>query len=176
MHAVFGLIDRLARALQSLATVMLICIVAINTANVIGRYVLSMPIGWAEEMMLYLLIGAVFLSFVRITHQAAHVRMDMLVRALPSRFRVTMETVADMVTMFVCLTAVYAGAPIVMKFVEFDQRSDSSNIPLAIPQGVLPFGFACAALVLAVGIVERIRHRNAATYEHALTENQRPIP
>ena len=87
-----------------------------------------------------------------------------------------METVADMVTMFVCLTAVYAGAPIVMKFVEFDQRSDSSNIPLAIPQGVLPFGFACAALVLAVGIVERIRNRNTASYEHALTENQRPIP
>ncbi|MFN0302730.1 MAG: TRAP transporter small permease [Burkholderiales bacterium] len=176
MYALNGLIDKLARALQWLATLMLICIVAINTANVIGRYVFSTPIGWAEEIMLYLLIGAVFLTFVRITHQAAHVRMDMLVRALPSRFRVAMETVADMVTMFVCLTAVYAGAPIVMKFVEFDQRSDSSNIPLAIPQGVLPLGFACAALVLAVGIVERIRHRNTASSENALTGNQRPTP
>ncbi|MFM9885081.1 MAG: TRAP transporter small permease [Burkholderiales bacterium] len=171
MHALDGWIDKLARALQVLATVMLICIVAINTANVIGRYVFSMPIGWAEEIMLYLLIGAVFLTFVRITHQAAHVRMDMLVRALPSRFRVAMETVADTVTMLVCLTAVYAGTPIVIKFVEFDQRSDSSNIPLAIPQGVMPLGFACAALVLAVGIVARIRDRNGAS-----SESHRPTP
>ncbi len=148
--------------MQVLATVMLICIVAINTFNVIGRYVFSAPIGWAEEVMLYLLIGAVFLTFVRITHQAAHVRMDILLRALPSRFRIAVETAADVITMLVCLTAVYAGAPIVMKFVEFDQRSDSSHIPLAIPQGLLPFGFACAALVIAVGIAARIRNRHAA--------------
>ncbi len=155
--------------MQVLATVMLICIVAINAFNVIGRYVFSAPIGWAEEVMLYLLIGAVFLTFVRITHQAAHVRMDILLRALPSRFRIAVETAADAITMLVCLTAVYAGAPIVMKFVEFDQRSDSSHIPLAIPQGLLPFGFACAALVIAVGIAARIRNRHAA-------ESTRPHP
>jgi C4-dicarboxylate transporter, DctQ subunit len=155
------LIDRLTRGTQFLATFLLVCIVAINTANVVGRYVFSAPIGWAEEVMLYCLIGAVFLTFVRITQDAAHVRMDMLVRALPRRFRIAMETAVDAVTMLVCLTAVYAGAPIVMKLIEFDQRSDSSHIPLALPQGVIPFGFACAALVLAANIAARIRHGDA---------------
>ena len=161
VQALLAWIDRLARAAQALATVLLICIVAINTANVVGRYVFSAPIGWAEEVMLYFLIGAVFLTFVRITQDAAHVRMDMLVRAMPRRFQLAIETAVDAITMLVCLTAVYAGAPIVMKLIEFDQRSDSSHIPMAIPQGVLPLGFACAALVLAAGIVARIRRGDA---------------
>lgn len=160
------LIDRLTNVTQFLATLLLVCIVAINTANVIGRYVFSAPIGWAEEVMLYFLIGAVFLTFVKITRDAAHVRMDMLVRSMPRRFRIAMETAVDAITMLVCLTAVYAGAPIVMKLIEFDQRSDSSHIPMALPQGVIPFGFACAALVLAVGIAARIRRGETSESQH----------
>ncbi|MSQ21644.1 MAG: TRAP transporter small permease [Betaproteobacteria bacterium] len=157
-----SLITRLTRSTQFLATLLLVCIVAINTANVIGRYVFSSPIGWAEEVMLYFLIGAVFLTFVRITRDAAHVRMDMLVRAMPRRFQIALETAVDAITLSVCLTAAYAGAPIVMKLIEFDQRSDSSHIPMALPQGVIPFGFSCAALVLAVGIAARIRRGDAS--------------
>ena len=39
----------------------------INIANVIGRYVFSAPIFWAEEVLVFMVIWAVFLSAISIT-------------------------------------------------------------------------------------------------------------
>ena len=48
--------------LRVAAGAMLIASVGINFANIIGRYVFSVSITWAEEAMLFLTIGSVFLA------------------------------------------------------------------------------------------------------------------
>ena len=44
------------------AGLLLIASVTINFANIIGRYFLSVSLPWAEEAMLFLMIGCVFLG------------------------------------------------------------------------------------------------------------------
>jgi len=127
---------------------MLIAIVAINAANVVGRYLFSAPIAWAEEVMLYLMFGAVFLCNPAVTWDGAHIRMDVVARALPSGIRRALEAIADVVSFAVAALLVYATAPIVLQLFEFDQRSDAANVPMALPQGTIPLGFALAALAL----------------------------
>ena len=39
----------------------------INIANVVGRYLFSFPIFWAEEVLVFMVVWAVFLSAVAIT-------------------------------------------------------------------------------------------------------------
>ena len=52
----------LIAALRFAAGAMLAASVAINFANIIGRYFLSVSLSWAEEAMLFLMIGCVFLG------------------------------------------------------------------------------------------------------------------
>jgi TRAP-type C4-dicarboxylate transport system permease small subunit len=140
--------DKIAHALRAIAAALLVAIVAIDAANVAGRYLLSAPISWAEEIMLFLMIGAVFLALAPVTWDGAHVRMDVLVRALPERARWMAEKLADLVSLAVTGILVYASLPIVLKLIEFDQRSHAAEVPMALPQGAVPLGFALAVIVL----------------------------
>ena len=58
---------------------LLLVAIAINIANVIGRYVFSRPVDWAEEALIYIIVWAVFISLGSITYQGLHLRMDLLV-------------------------------------------------------------------------------------------------
>src|SRR5580692_4426614 len=57
---------RLVRALVAvigvLSGVLLVASVALNFANVVGRYFFNASIPWAEEAMLFLMVGCVFLG------------------------------------------------------------------------------------------------------------------
>lgn len=142
--------ERIAATAQFAAAAMLALIAAINIVNVVGRYAFARPIETAEELMLFLLIAAVFLSFAKVTHDGAHIRMDMLQRALPPVAGRALEIVSDLVTIAVALTLVVVGTPLVLKLMEYGQRSEALGIPMAIPQSVVPIGFALSALLLVL--------------------------
>ncbi|MBI4294525.1 MAG: TRAP transporter small permease [Betaproteobacteria bacterium] len=127
---------------------MLLGIVGINGANVFGRYILDSPLSWGEESMVFLQIIAVFVVLPAVTWDGAHVRMDLLAGSLPLKLRRMLEMLADLSSLAVAVLIVYATVPIVLRLIEFDQRSDALEIPVAIPQGVVPLGFALTAVAL----------------------------
>jgi TRAP-type C4-dicarboxylate transport system permease small subunit len=65
------------------AGAMLAASVAINFANIIGRYFLSVSLSWAEEAMLFLMIGCVFLGAGPVGWAGRHIRMDVVISLLP---------------------------------------------------------------------------------------------
>ena len=138
------------RTLQVVSTIILVVIVAINGVNVVGRYVFSSPISWGEEVMLYLMIVGVFIAVPAVTWDGAHIRMDLLARALPPLARRVIETLVDLFSLAVAGLFVYVSVPIVLQLFQFNQRSDAAEIPVAIPQSAIPIGFALVAIALIV--------------------------
>ena len=51
--------------------------VVINVANVAGRYLFNAPIIWAEEILVFIMIGCVFLGAILVTWEGQHIRMDL---------------------------------------------------------------------------------------------------
>jgi TRAP-type C4-dicarboxylate transport system permease small subunit len=132
--------------------VLLVGIVILNAANIVGRYVLDEPFGWADETLVQMMIVSVFLAYPRVTFEAAHIRMDVLVAKLPLKWRRLMEFCGDLLTLILAGTMIYATIPAVVTLILFDQRSNSTGIPLALPQSSIPLGFMLAALALLVRI------------------------
>lgn len=154
------------RALQVVSTILLVAIVAINGVNVVGRYVFASPISWGEEVMLFLMIVGVFFATPSVTWDGAHIRMDLLAKALPRGVRRVLEAVADLVSLAVAGLMVYVGVPIVLRLLEFDQRSDAAEIPVFIPQSAIPIGFALVAIALiARELSGKAAEDAAATHE-----------
>jgi TRAP-type C4-dicarboxylate transport system permease small subunit len=129
------------------ASVLLVCSVAINFANIIGRYFFHSAISWAEEVMLFLMIGCVFLGAASVTWSGIHIRMDIFVRMLPEKARLAVELAGELVFLATVVALMAIGWPVIERLIDFDQRSMAANMPLSIPHAAIPLGLACMALL-----------------------------
>ncbi len=111
--------------------------------------------------MLFLMIGCVFLGAGPVGFLGRHIRMDVIVLLLPLRVRRAFDVFADLVTIATCIMLAYFAWPVVAMLAELDQRSETANIPLVIPQSALPAGLLLTALLVAVRVLP-IRGRSAA--------------
>ena len=106
-------VNALMTALRVAAGAMLVASVGINFVNIIGRYVFSVSIPWAEEAMLFLMIGCVFLGAGPVGYLGRHIRMDVVVLALPPRARKVFEIFSDLVTIATCVMLAVFAWPVV---------------------------------------------------------------
>src|SRR6202163_2639747 len=92
---------------------MLVGSVAVNFANIIGRYFLSVSIQWAEEVMLFLMIACVFLNCGLVGWAGRQIRMDAFVSLLPPRPRAIVELVCELVVVATSLLLAALSWPVV---------------------------------------------------------------
>jgi TRAP-type C4-dicarboxylate transport system permease small subunit len=156
--------DVVAHASVVIAAVALLAIVAINGANVVGRYFLGKPISWAEEVMLFLMILVVFAASAAVTWRRAHIGIDLFVDWLPPLWNRMAHFVAGLFAVLVLGMISYGSLEIVTTLYGFDQRSEALELPVWIPQSFLTVGFALMAIMLI------LRFACAALGETAPTE------
>jgi len=139
-----------------LAATMLLCSVALNFANIVGRYFLSEPIAWAEEIMLFLMVGAVFFGNCAVGWEGRQIRMDVIVSMLPPAIRRWVEYFAELAFLVTAVALVVFAWPVIAQLYEFDQRSQAANIPMVIPQAIIPLGLAITAFLVLVRLVRQV--------------------
>lgn len=144
-------------SIQGLTAVLMLIAVALNAANIGGRYVLLQPIASAEEIMLFLMVGTVFLGNAIVGFEGKQLRMDVIVHALPPELRRACDVAADVTMIAVCVILIAVGWPAVEMLAEFDQRSEAAEIPLAIPQALVPIGLGLNALLVGVRLIASFR-------------------
>ena len=145
--------------LRVAAGAMLLLSVGINFANIIGRYVFSVSLYWAEEAMLFLMIGCVFLGASQAGWLNRHIRMDVVVSMLPPRARKAFDVFSDIVTIATCVAIAIFSWPVMTMLYQLDQRSETANIPLVIPQSAVPIGLILMAVLIAVRLITvGVRH------------------
>jgi len=146
-------IEYLLRIVRAVAVLLLVCSVGLNFCNIIGRYFLARSITWAEEIMLFLMVGCVFLGAVTPAWAGRHIRMDVFVRMAPPKVRDALHLLSDIALVLTCIVLVAFATPTVLQLQQFDQRSMAANIPLVVPQAAIPLGLALIALIGAVRLV-----------------------
>jgi TRAP-type C4-dicarboxylate transport system permease small subunit len=151
------LIRGLVAGIQGLTAVLMLVAVALNAANIVGRYVFFSPIASAEEVMLFLLVGTVFLGNAVVGFEGKQLRMDVILHALPRAVRRGFDILADLTMIAVCVILIVLAWPAVSMLAEFDQRSQSAEIPLVIPQALVPIGLGLNAFLVAVRLVISLR-------------------
>jgi len=146
-------IELLLSAVRALAVTLLLCSVGLNFCNIIGRYFFARSITWAEEIMLFLMVGCVFFGAATPAWAGRHIRMDVFVRMAPAKVRDALHLLSDAALVVTCIVLVIFALPTVLQLQQFDQRSMAANIPLVIPQAAIPLGLALMALLGLARIV-----------------------
>jgi TRAP-type C4-dicarboxylate transport system permease small subunit len=155
-------IDALVKAVRCLlavtraaAGILLISSVAINFINIIGRYFFSVSIPWAEEIMLFLMVGCVFTGCCAVAWEGRQIRMDVVLAILPPKLRELVEVLTELVLIATAAAVAVFAWPVISQLAAFDERSQAANFPLVIPQALLPIGYTLMAIVVAARLFLR---------------------
>jgi TRAP-type C4-dicarboxylate transport system permease small subunit len=139
--------------LRIVAGVLLVCSVVLNFVNIVGRYFFHSSISWAEETMLFLMVGCVFLGGGPVAWSGRHIRMDVFVRLMPAKIRESLDLLSELVFLATAIVLVIFAWPTIRQLIAFDQRSLAADIPLAIPQAMIPIGLSVMAFLVAVRLI-----------------------
>jgi TRAP-type C4-dicarboxylate transport system permease small subunit len=138
---------------RAMAGIFLLGSVVINFANVIGRYFFSVSIPWAEEIMLFLMVGCVFTGCCAVAWEGRQIRMDVVVNALPAKARDFLALLSELVTIAASIAVAAFAWPVIRQLAEFDERSQAADFPLFIPQGLVPLGYILMALLVGLRLL-----------------------
>ena len=142
---------------RTAAAVFLMCSVVINFVNIIGRYFFSVSIPWAEEIMLFLMVGCVFTGCCAVAWEGRQIRMDVVVSMLPVKLREFFAVLAELAMIATAAAVTVFAWPVISQLAAFDERSQAANFPLVIPQAMVPIGYTLMGLLVAVRLIVRWR-------------------
>jgi C4-dicarboxylate transporter DctQ subunit len=149
------LVKGLVAVIETLTALAMIVAVVLNFVNIVARYVFSAPIASAEEVMLFLLVGIVFLGNSVVGWEGKQIRMDVVIHALPVPVQRVLDVIADLAVIGISIVLVVLAWPVIDMLAEFDQRSQSADIPLAIPQALVPIGLGLMVILVAARLLLR---------------------
>jgi len=138
---------------RAAAGLCLLCSVAINFVNIVGRYFFSVSIPWAEEIMLFLMVGCVFTGCCAVAWEGRQIRMDVVVNALPAKARDFLTLLSELVMIAAAIAVAAFAWPVIRQLAEFDERSQAADFPLFIPQALVPAGYSLMALLVALRLL-----------------------
>lgn len=126
--------------------------VAINIANVIGRYLFGYAFFWAEEIMVFITIWGVFIGLAAMTYRGDYLNMDLFSRAFTGRARLVLNGVIAITLLACCAFMIMQSYRVVTMLAAAGQVSVSASIPKQIPHAALLVGFIFTVLAIIVRV------------------------
>src|SRR5215469_6870963 len=163
-------VRRLLAVTRAAAALFLITSVAINFVNIVGRYFFSVSIPWAEEIMLFLMVGCVFTGCCAVAWEGRQIRMDVVVVMLPPKLRELVNILSELVMIAAAAAVTVFAWPVVTQLAAFDQRSQAANFPLFIPQAMVPIGYSLMGLMVAIRLLTQSRRGSGNRARHLVSE------
>ena len=131
--------------------------------NVLMRYFLSKPLFWGEEVATGLFVWTVFIGSAYAYRKHAHLGVDILVNALPSKIRSVVKVVMDILELLVLLMLTVISAQYVYHLI-FSRSgafkpalTDMLRIPKWWTGIAVPIGFGLSVIYSIYFMVKGIR-------------------
>jgi TRAP-type transport system small permease protein len=140
---------------QTITAFLMMFMVFLTMLQVASRYAFNAAIPWTEELARLDLVYLTFFGSIVAFQRREHLRIEVLVHALPVGLRKWLGVAIDLASMLVLGVVVWQGAPLIFKFWPL------LSAALEWPVGVLyfPVAFCCFVLLVytAVDVVAVVR-------------------
>ena len=156
------LFESLMRFIETLLAVLLVLAVLLNFANVVGRYGFNRAILGADEVQIYMMIWMTFLGAAVVTWRHQHLRMDMLLNALPSFVQTTVRVFEALVLVTLSGLVVWQSGSYAQKMFALGEKSTAAEVPMWIPHSAVVAGFILVLVIALLRAVQLFRRGGAA--------------
>ena len=154
-----GVVDRLAKGLLVLLGLMLLAMVALSVLNVVGRYVFSASLLWADEIAVFGMIVMGWLGAIVVAWRRMDIRMSILSDLFPERVQFWLGMVVQLMTAVLCGWVAWLSWGYVSRLFQFGMKSDAAQIPTWTVHAAVTVGLAGMALIACIKLVQRLAPR-----------------
>jgi TRAP-type C4-dicarboxylate transport system permease small subunit len=144
----YGRAAPLARALRALNAIIvsfgmvaLLLASLVLTYSVFSRYLFRAATDWQDEVAVFAIVGAVFLSGAWVQAQRGHVGIEAIASVLPPRIDRARRFLVDLMTLTFCAFFAWKSWTLFHEaWVDKMTTSSTFSPPLAIPYGLMAIG------------------------------------
>jgi TRAP-type C4-dicarboxylate transport system permease small subunit len=153
------ILDRLMWGIERVLAYAFIVAVALNFINVVGRYGFGSTILSADELQIFIMVFMTFLGAAVVAWRNRHLRMDVVVNALPAPVR-RLVRIAELTAIVVLATFVmWNSTYYAEQMFAIGRVSDTARVPMWIPHGAVAAGFGLMALIGILRLVQILAGR-----------------
>src|SRR5271169_2501174 len=143
---IIAAVNRLIVILSSVALVIASCVL---TYSVVIRNYLKYSTDWQDEVSVFLIVGAVFMSAAAIQAQRGHVAIEAIVGLLPKRINRMRMALVDGASLIFCAYFAWKSFTLLHEAIVEDYHSSSTwSPPLWIPYSLMAVGMALLSIQL----------------------------
>jgi TRAP-type transport system small permease protein len=147
-------VDRLMWGIERTLAYAFIVAVGMNFFNVVGRYGFGITILSADELQIFIMVFMTFLGAAVVAWRGQHLRMDVLVNALPAPIRRLVRIVELAVIVALASFVLWNSTFYAEQMFIFGRVSDMGQVPMWIPHGAVAAGFGLIAFVACLRLVQ----------------------
>src|SRR4051812_33117075 len=157
-----GPVERIIAALNQfiviVSSVALLGASLVLTYSVVVRYFLKYSTDWQDEMSVFLIVGAVFMSAAAIQAQRGHIGIEAIVGLLPKRVNHVRILLVDAASLAFCGYFAWKSITLLHEAIVDDYHSSSTWAPpLWIPYSLMTAGMILLSVQLLMQIVAGLR-------------------
>ncbi|UCB49728.1 MAG: TRAP transporter small permease [Deltaproteobacteria bacterium] len=132
----------------------LLCMMLLTTCDVIGRYVFNSPITGAYEVTEVMMVTVIFLFLGYTQADKAHISIDLVVRLLPKKLRMTIDLITHLFSLFIIILIAWMN---ILRCLELMRRNEVTPI-LYIPVSPFLLILAIGCLVYSIELLKNIKN------------------
>jgi TRAP-type C4-dicarboxylate transport system permease small subunit len=147
----FGAVNRVIVIVSSVA---LVIASGVLTYSVLSRYFLHFSTDWQDELSVFLIVGAVFMSSAAIQARRGHVAIEAIVSLLPERANRVRQWFVDLASFVFCAFFAWKSWTLLDEAWTEDYHSGSTWAPpLWIPYSLMAVGMTLLSLQLLLQVL-----------------------
>jgi TRAP-type C4-dicarboxylate transport system permease small subunit len=157
-HA-FAILNRFIVLVSSIA---LVAASIVLTYSVIVRYFLKISTDWQDEMSVFLIIGAVFMSSAAIQARRGHVAIEAISSMLPPRANRIRLLIVDILSFLFCGFFTWKAWTLLEEaWVDNFHSGSTWGPPLWVPYSLMTFGMLLLSFQILLQVVNALLARRA---------------
>lgn len=150
------ILDVLMTVIEQALAYGFIVAVSLNFINVVGRYGFGVTLLSADEIQIFIMIFMAFLGAAVVAWRDQHLRMDVIVNALPAPLRQSIRILELIVVALLAGFVLWTSSFYVKQMFVFDRVSDMARIPMWIPHGAVALGFGLIMVITCLRLIQLV--------------------
>jgi TRAP-type C4-dicarboxylate transport system permease small subunit len=161
LERVLARVNQVIVIVSSMALVAAACVLAYSVAS---RYFLHFSTDWQDELSVFFIVGAVFMSAAAIQARRGHVAIEAIVGLLPARVNAVRQWLVDVASLVFCGYFAWKSWTLLDEaWVENYHSGSTWGPPLWIPYSLMAVGMTLLGLQLLLQVAKPLRRRRAAS-------------
>jgi TRAP-type C4-dicarboxylate transport system permease small subunit len=163
LNGLVRVLDTLDRALVSACALATIAAGLVLTYSIAVRYLLHSSTDWQDEMAVFLLVGATFLSAPYVQSMRGHIAIEAIAGLLPERIERAREIISDIICLLFCAVFTWQSWLLMLEALDDGRVTDSAWAPpLWIPYSMMTAGMSLLTLRLVVQLAQAFGGKRGA--------------